>query len=321
MQLVCDDRHYLGICLGIIFKRLGFITIDFSILSKFANIAENLVADMQLSRTKVSLLIDVSVHHTNFKNFEYARNLLLPFLDKHCGLLLDIIDVLDINTTVQYLPKITFLMKHGLYACTENVVHIFVSEFLDKIYHQPNRLIEARTMISFLKYEMNGLLTDDHIQKQRMKLKLNIQSRLAMMEGRFEDAIADLSQFFQMVTLRHGREAIEAFETLWEICSCYIKFGDKTRAVQTLNRMKRIKKNHPCIAKCEKLIRQMRESGKRSRIRVARTLCKCSNPYCSKVEQKKGEFSLCDRCEIVKYCSRQCQVQHWKAGHRKQCEK
>jgi len=177
-------------------------------------------------------------------------------------------------------------------------------------------------MMSFLKDEMTGLSIEDiGAKKQRSMYRLKIQSKFAIMERRFEDAIATLTKILQCVTLQYGRDDNQTVPILSEMCWCYVQFGDKKRAVQSLGRMKRINKNHPLVTIQEKLIRQMRNSGNRSRTRVEMTLCKCSNPYCSKVEHKKGEFSLCDRCESVKYCSRQCQVQHWKAGHRKQCGK
>ena len=36
---------------------------------------------------------------------------------------------------------------------------------------------------------------------------------------------------------------------------------------------------------------------------------------CGKVGAKK----ICGRCGVVRYCSRECQVAHWKAGHKREC--
>jgi hypothetical protein len=34
----------------------------------------------------------------------------------------------------------------------------------------------------------------------------------------------------------------------------------------------------------------------------------------------KGEANSCARCRIVRYCSKQCQISHWKARHKNQCK-
>ena len=40
---------------------------------------------------------------------------------------------------------------------------------------------------------------------------------------------------------------------------------------------------------------------------------------CSKKESACGEFKRCNRCKQVFYCGRECQVEHWKSGHKKLC--
>lgn len=42
-------------------------------------------------------------------------------------------------------------------------------------------------------------------------------------------------------------------------------------------------------------------------------------PTCGQKELKPGEFKRCGGCKNVYYCSRKCQVQDWKAGHKQQC--
>ena len=43
-------------------------------------------------------------------------------------------------------------------------------------------------------------------------------------------------------------------------------------------------------------------------------------PTCGQKEGKPGEFKRCGGCKNVYYCSRKCQVQDWKAGHKQKCE-
>ena len=40
---------------------------------------------------------------------------------------------------------------------------------------------------------------------------------------------------------------------------------------------------------------------------------------CGQVPEEGETFSHCARCKVVAYCSRACQVNHWKGGHKKEC--
>jgi hypothetical protein len=44
----------------------------------------------------------------------------------------------------------------------------------------------------------------------------------------------------------------------------------------------------------------------------------CSN--CGIASQGDEQFKQCARCEAVYYCSKKCQVEHWKAGHKVDCK-
>lgn len=49
---------------------------------------------------------------------------------------------------------------------------------------------------------------------------------------------------------------------------------------------------------------------------------KCSNPSCTATENEEtGRFQVCIVCKHVKYCSKDCQTVHWRAGHKKECPK
>lgn len=50
--------------------------------------------------------------------------------------------------------------------------------------------------------------------------------------------------------------------------------------------------------------------------------CDCNNPGCVNVDgvlEGTASFSKCAGCRMVRYCSRQCQVQHWKQ-HKAVCK-
>jgi hypothetical protein len=44
---------------------------------------------------------------------------------------------------------------------------------------------------------------------------------------------------------------------------------------------------------------------------------RCS--YCNSEDRPKTELKRCSQCKAVHYCSKECQVKDWKAGHKKDC--
>jgi len=44
----------------------------------------------------------------------------------------------------------------------------------------------------------------------------------------------------------------------------------------------------------------------------------CGNPLCNHVENDV-KFKVCGRCKAFKYCSQDCQITHWKGGHKSNC--
>lgn len=40
----------------------------------------------------------------------------------------------------------------------------------------------------------------------------------------------------------------------------------------------------------------------------------CRNPSC-----EKPGIHRCSRCQVAFYCGRECQVQHYKGGHKEEC--
>ncbi|XP_035664675.1 poly [ADP-ribose] polymerase tankyrase-2-like [Branchiostoma floridae] len=47
-------------------------------------------------------------------------------------------------------------------------------------------------------------------------------------------------------------------------------------------------------------------------------LLRCCNPTCGKPGYR-STLKLCARCKLTRYCSRDCQKQHWSVGHKKCC--
>ena len=55
----------------------------------------------------------------------------------------------------------------------------------------------------------------------------------------------------------------------------------------------------------------------------------CSNEGCAYVlstdlsedGRKKGKMKVCANCHQTQYCCKECQLEHWKAGHKHECKK
>ena len=48
---------------------------------------------------------------------------------------------------------------------------------------------------------------------------------------------------------------------------------------------------------------------------------RCGRAACENREGKKDQFLVCSGCEVMDYCSPNCQTLDWKSTHRKQCAK
>ncbi|KAI8363930.1 hypothetical protein BD560DRAFT_455465 [Blakeslea trispora] len=66
----------------------------------------------------------------------------------------------------------------------------------------------------------------------------------------------------------------------------------------------------------EKLIRQLAKEAASDNISHRQ----CAHVDCDKREEEPGSFKRCGRCQRVAYCSRECQKEHWKAGHKAVCK-
>jgi carboxypeptidase C (cathepsin A) len=66
----------------------------------------------------------------------------------------------------------------------------------------------------------------------------------------------------------------------------------------------------------EKLIRQLAKEANAD----SSAHRQCANVVCDKKEEEPGSFKRCGRCQRVSYCSRECQKEHWKTGHRAVCK-
>ncbi|KAI9480867.1 MAG: hypothetical protein EXX96DRAFT_564521 [Benjaminiella poitrasii] len=66
----------------------------------------------------------------------------------------------------------------------------------------------------------------------------------------------------------------------------------------------------------EKLIRQLAKDASPENALHRQ----CANMTCDKKEEVPNTFKRCGRCQRVAYCSRECQKEHWKTGHKVVCK-
>ncbi|XP_019634491.1 PREDICTED: tankyrase-2-like [Branchiostoma belcheri] len=62
---------------------------------------------------------------------------------------------------------------------------------------------------------------------------------------------------------------------------------------------------------CMVMMKMIREAMKTG-------LLRCCNPTCGKPGYR-ATLKLCAQCKLTRYCSRDCQKQHWTVGHKKCC--
>jgi len=49
-------------------------------------------------------------------------------------------------------------------------------------------------------------------------------------------------------------------------------------------------------------------------------LFSCASAGCTNQEERPGQYAVCARCRNPRYCSRECQIRHWKQGHKAVCK-
>eukprot|EP00058_Branchiostoma_floridae_P001108 XP_002586596.1 hypothetical protein BRAFLDRAFT_131326 [Branchiostoma floridae] len=93
--------------------------------------------------------------------------------------------------------------------------------------------------------------------------------------------------------------------------TCLLEHVDIVRLLLRKGALKEDAKNRARVEESLKLV----EEAKKTK------LLRCCNPKCGKPgERKTGTLKLCAGCKLTRYCSRDCQIQHWSVGHKKCCQ-
>ncbi|XP_066287928.1 ankyrin repeat and EF-hand domain-containing protein 1-like [Branchiostoma lanceolatum] len=112
-------------------------------------------------------------------------------------------------------------------------------------------------------------------------------------------ATLDMRGVFQMTPLMHacGHKRVDTVRRL-------IELGARPDLAESF-----IAKG--LIGDCNESIKLIQEA-------IKTKLLRCCNPKCGKPGYR-STFKLCGGCKLTRYCSRDCQIQHWLAGHKKCC--
>jgi len=103
---------------------------------------------------------------------------------------------------------------------------------------------------------------------------------------------------------------------------CYGKFQNQKMARIDFQKLKKYLIDENTINSWEKFVNEIpyerpeEEDLQRQRHSVLR---RCGNSLCVKVETRRKEFKVCNRCKKIGYCSADCQRKDWKREHKKQC--
>jgi len=258
-----------------------------------------------------------------------VHELLFTCVDKHYGqlpkifaLLVNYIDLNEENIhefEAIYFQSKTMIMNK---TCACDVTTIFATtapDFLLILAIKNDIKQDLIFLKNLVQFEMKHLKT------------ISLHKALAnilVMERNFHDAIQHIEIYQEIFTQAHGRNIQTLIFCYHKRCFCYIQIGNRGKAKSALKQFKifaaaGVQDYSEDISDFEKEIKKMpknKKSHKKTKISMS-TKSKCSSYDCENVELRSCEFQICSKCEIVKYCSRKCQVQHWKDAHKKECKK
>jgi len=156
-------------------------------------------------------------------------------------------------------------------------------------------------------------------------------ARSCYLEQNYRGALHNIGLYQEDTTASLGNVCTPVSNCYLLKSECYIGLGNKSMAKQALKKLKRFK--NKCnidedIKRLRKKINKMPNDEKnlifssqhQKENQNVRTKMKCSSSNCEKVEPYVGAFKHCGQCRITYYCSQKCQKNHWKNGHKNDCQ-
>jgi TPR repeat protein len=101
----------------------------------------------------------------------------------------------------------------------------------------------------------------------------------------------------------------------------WLQIGDKL-GHKDATRMLELSKNHKPLElkEARKRLRHLDKEKKIEKYLATDSKKTCSNKACSNIEGDE-RFNVCSKCRQTKYCSRECQVSHWRTAHKDDCSR
>merc|ERR1719473_1647 len=197
-----------------------------------------------------------------------------------------------------------------------NITQIF-SKNLDAFYLTMIRLSHN---VPFLKNLLGKIITLEisaaEADKTQIKIcRLHAEGYIKFKETKFKQALTKLTTAQKLITIDVGSACGPVLDLLSLRAICCVHLGHKTKAEKFMKELRRCGSSKEELKPIKDIISAM-TLNKKTKMKV-KTVSRCWNPFCDKVEKKIGQFQKCSRCDIAKYCSRKCQRRHWKAGHKK----
>lgn len=256
----------------------------------------------------VDLKLEIGSCYNQLDDTKQLVKILTPLLDRHFGRLPIVFerlgDCLPAEKVLLLYKNVSSLLKSG------NHSYEVIQMVKDRI---------GAVVVKAL-HDVGG---DVQVAKEVMK-ENNVQfnsscnAYIAMMEGNYEEALKIFTCQQEELSEAFGIHACGG--AMLHRFLCLVKLGETTKAKKLLKRLKRHSGiDAENLKHLEESIKRM-GPGKKTKAKVKiGTRVRCSYPMCKKVEKKVGEFAICARCEVAKYCSTKCQKKHWKMGHKNHC--
>jgi len=309
-------------------------------LPKIKNILENIIQiskfDDLIVSAKLLLAGNMNGLMTKIHHNPTIVNMCLNCVGEHYGYLPKLFNQLAINIDLEYEIKNgkneMFEILKDLYFQSKNMI-------LKKTCvcgAEADFLQGADTILLFCKsFNPPGIISAEEVCFIRKRIELGLQnsageayyyflSRICFIEDKFQDCIHNIQIYQENVTKNAGNvdELVNCYMLKLD---CYIMLKNKAMAKMTWKKLKTFKNIWDLDFILESRKNEIKKMSKLNNIaqkkKQTRTRTQCSSYDCKNVEPHVGAFKSCGNCRLNYYCSRKCQTQHWKNGHRQECQK
>jgi len=309
-------------------------------MSKIKKELEQIVEDCIFPGLLVTAKILLCRHLLRMNEHSYALEISMTCIKDHYGRLPDIFQI--ILTTMDLSSE----LENGQYEMFEKLKEMYEESkkmILNKTCAAEQQNVFPIAALIFLQICDNFNCLENIVEEVRI-IRTILESRtnnpsdgfmfaqLAILESNYEAALRHIECFQDDITSRHGNHTNVALSNCYTIkINCYAALGNKAQAKKALKKLKRFKNVCPNVnveaqyEDAKNLIENMSVNPNldttKEEKKTIRTKMQCSSYSCKNVETHVRDFKVCAKCKLKYYCCRECQVQHWSDGHKKECKK